>query len=707
MASPRQTLCKDRTNSGGSVATTIATVGATPNLGGNTLVAVAVCGSAANSCSGITDSASNTYVRLGASFVNATLAETVDVFVCQNPVALAANTGTVTATFTGTGNARELIVVEMPGQWSNVHSGGNSNGASSTPAAKTITTTDALAIVLGVIAYRSNTAPTVGGSFTLHDSQNHSAGTAVTTAIAYRQESAIVTDGPPFTLPASLASVAFTFDLVVVTGASLVVVATLTAAGSHTAVAGATLTAASTITIGALVTEPAAATLTAASTLTVAGSDIKPGAAALTAAATLTVGASTTFAGTFADSAAGNHPLTVVGAVQTVGGKSGNGAQLDGSSGYLRGGQINAALGIGGTSPWTVEGWIKRARTSVATAEHVFSAYGLATGTQVFRLYFSAGANVLRAVGENSGNVAVGVNSAASITDTTTWHHVAICYDGTKVWVALDGAVSSVALSGIASQAGRADFAIGAAFTGASNVPAEFFQGAVDEVRVSSTARYVAAYTVPSAPLTVDGSTTALWPLEQIDIAAVTLTAASTLTVGALVTEVAAVTLTAASTLTVGPLVTELAAVALTAASTLTADAGLVRFGAATLTAASTLTVDGTTTKLAALALTAAASLSADGTAERVGTATMTATTALSVSATVSRLAAVLLEADTALTAGATLTRIGAAAMIAAVTLAVAGDVIPKYTRRPFAGVSSRPTSGTTSRPNTGRTPQP
>jgi len=209
-AQPVQVLCQDRTNSGNGTTTTAASI-TTSNANHAALLAYVDTASGSNSCSGISDgSGTNTWTRLGSSVVGSS--NTLDVYQCLDSAVL---TGAVTANFTGSGNARELLVVEYPpGSTFPVTNGQVNSAATLTPAADQVTPQHATDVVAGIIAFRSNTAPTVGGSYTLYATQNHSSGSVSSIAMAWLQESSTATDGPAFTLPSSLVSVAFTHTAV-------------------------------------------------------------------------------------------------------------------------------------------------------------------------------------------------------------------------------------------------------------------------------------------------------------------------------------------------------------------------------------------------------------------------------------------------------------------------------------------------------------
>lgn len=312
MAAPVQTLGKDRTNSGNSTTTTVLTVlGA--STAGNTVTVHTSTRSGGNNCTGITDSKSNTYVRVGSSFVSANSGEIVDIFVCANPVALTTS-DTITATFAGTGNARAVLAIEWGGSFTvpaTPINTGDVSAVTTAPASVQVTPDNASAIVVGTIAmFSSSVAPTVASPFTVWDTQANTSGSTQEVSVAYRQESSTAADGPAWTTP-NQKSASFTFTLdPASTGTPASVAppaATATADATAPAIAAATNLAIPAAAASADATAPA---VSAGVTIAV------PAAAATAAAAAPSIGISVTIAvpaaaatatATAADIAAGAH----------------------------------------------------------------------------------------------------------------------------------------------------------------------------------------------------------------------------------------------------------------------------------------------------------------------------------------------------------------------------------------------------------------
>jgi hypothetical protein len=219
----------------------------------------------------------------------------------------------------------------------------------------------------------------------------------------------------------------------------------------------------------------------------------------------------------YADSTSGNRSLTILGSVTSVTSPlsgAGNAAQFNGTTGYLSAGNVQSALGIGGANPFTIEGWVKRGRT--ATTETFIGAYTQSGARQL--AYIINSSNQLQAFVWNSAGANQNVLSPGLISDTTTAHHIAIVWDGTSLYICFDGTSTKTSLGAITGGVNPSytgPLLLGADNNGTNNSVFSFAQATFDEFRVSSSARYTASsYTVPTAPLSVDANTTALWHLD-------------------------------------------------------------------------------------------------------------------------------------------------------------------------------------------------
>jgi hypothetical protein len=89
-----------------------------------------------------------------------------------------------------------------------------------------------------------------------------------------------------------------------------------------------------------------------------------------------------------------------------------------------------------------------------------------------------------------------------------TWYHVGFTYNSGSARAFLNGSVSNATNVGTLTQGGS-DLILGG-FPGYT-----FFNGRIDEVRVSNTIRYSGSYTVPATPFTADANTLLLWSLDS------------------------------------------------------------------------------------------------------------------------------------------------------------------------------------------------
>ena len=91
------------------------------------------------------------------------------------------------------------------------------------------------------------------------------------------------------------------------------------------------------------------------------------------------------------------------------------------------------------------------------------------------------------------------------------WHHLAATYDGAWAQMFVDGVSGDpTSLDGVLLAAYHGPLRIGAAATDGFYV-----QGIIDEVRLSSVARYTTDFAVPSQPFGVDTATVGLWAFDE------------------------------------------------------------------------------------------------------------------------------------------------------------------------------------------------
>ena len=161
---------------------------------------------------------------------------------------------------------------------------------------------------------------------------------------------------------------------------------------------------------------------------------------------------------------------------------------LNGSNQYANYATNTGALVGGGSSQWTFEAWIYANVISQATI----------VGNGYLGLWIS-----------NSGYVSAYGTAAIGVTavPTGTWTHVAMSYDGAHVYVFVNGALNATAAAA-STNSMNGPYAIG-------DNGAYFFDGFIDEVRISNICRWTTSFTAPSSPYASDSHTVMLYHLDE------------------------------------------------------------------------------------------------------------------------------------------------------------------------------------------------
>jgi hypothetical protein len=178
---------------------------------------------------------------------------------------------------------------------------------------------------------------------------------------------------------------------------------------------------------------------------------------------------------------------------------------LNGTSAYA---QVNSSTSLNITGALTVEAWIKY--NSNGTYQEVIAkeCYGTA-GCGGYALQIT-NTGKLRFILYQGGTAYVAVVGATTVS-TGVWHHVAGVFDGTSARrVYLDGVQDgSAASAGSTPASGTAPLQIGRL----SSSALYYFNGLVDEVRVSDSPLYSANFT-PQASLAAGANTKGLWKFD-------------------------------------------------------------------------------------------------------------------------------------------------------------------------------------------------
>jgi len=171
-------------------------------------------------------------------------------------------------------------------------------------------------------------------------------------------------------------------------------------------------------------------------------------------------------------------------------------SKFNGSSGLFDGTGDAVLLNtpiLPATDDWTVEMWVYP--TSIGAIDYFFTQYSAGTSGRT-TMYMNA-----------SGQVGLFINGGPSFTSTgtlsaSTWQHIAWVRNGSSFKIYIDGTEDGSGTGSPSVQ--QIDSVLGAL----NNTGSDGFIGNIDEVRISSTARYTAGFTPSTTPFTNDNSNT-------------------------------------------------------------------------------------------------------------------------------------------------------------------------------------------------------
>jgi hypothetical protein len=163
----------------------------------------------------------------------------------------------------------------------------------------------------------------------------------------------------------------------------------------------------------------------------------------------------------------------------------------------------------------TIEAWVRLAQAKKSTILAVWdgpATTGPGAGHRAFRFDLEPDGS-LTFKGVLSNNSALELS--AVVTPYAGWHHVAVSYDGTRWRLYVDGQKKSDKQGNLPLKAGTSPWVLGGVYSGPGGAVSRWFDGNLDEWRISSVARYTTDVFTPLERMAVDTSTVAAFDADQ------------------------------------------------------------------------------------------------------------------------------------------------------------------------------------------------
>ena len=200
----------------------------------------------------------------------------------------------------------------------------------------------------------------------------------------------------------------------------------------------------------------------------------------------------------------GNHNIDTNGTVQldTSVVKYGTGSiEFDGNSDYLLGSE-NPANVLAITDAFTAECWFYQTSTAgTGNGIHsLISHWNNNTGNKAFTMGMSGTSMILYVSNDGSTNNISGATGGT--VSNNVWNHAALTWDGTNYRVFLNGTAVITQANSSPPYASNEVIQIGMSKSGGSGSPNMFYQGYMDDIRITNgIARYTSNFTPPTAAL--------------------------------------------------------------------------------------------------------------------------------------------------------------------------------------------------------------
>jgi hypothetical protein len=220
--------------------------------------------------------------------------------------------------------------------------------------------------------------------------------------------------------------------------------------------------------------------------------------------------------------AAGRSAITTVGNAQVDTAQSkfgGASAQFDGTGDYLEVG-VSGDFAFG-TGNFTIEAFIRNTKASSTRKSGIFSKRNFDNiNAGGWGLYLTTDDGKIGWEQLFSGGTNYEISTTIS---ANTWYHVAVVRNGTAMNIYIDG-TSRASWTDSTNYTNTNQLKIGTFWDSTqSNTPTDSvaFQGHIDEMRISSVARYTAAFTAPTSAFVNDANTLLLIHADGTDASTV------------------------------------------------------------------------------------------------------------------------------------------------------------------------------------------
>ena len=166
--------------------------------------------------------------------------------------------------------------------------------------------------------------------------------------------------------------------------------------------------------------------------------------------------------------------------------------------------QIGNEVGNFGTSDFTIECWFRSDQFD--SLRTLISKYKTVDGLRSWRLFFNSSSQLSLDITEFGTGSGIQNLTTASTFSANTWYHLAVVRNGATITIYINGTADSNTLNyGASTKVFESPTSILIGAQSNSSGTRYYFDGYIDELRISRTARYTEDFTPPTAPFADEG----------------------------------------------------------------------------------------------------------------------------------------------------------------------------------------------------------